>query len=314
MPRLVYAIGAAAAAAALALSTAVTTALPATAAAAEQPSTTHATYYLALGDSLSVGDQPNAKGVTLPTSHGYADQLYATLHKTDASLHFYKLGCPGETSATMNKGGVCGYKGDDRYSLTARKGNQLAAALDFIQRHRGQVTLITLDIGANDLNGCIALGSIPKIENCVPPVFAAIEKNLAATLEALRAAAPKATIAGMTYYDPELVAWLTGKSGQTFAQGSVALAGVFGEILTGVYEKLGALVADMFTSFDTTDITQLVNVPGHGKLPKDVAVICKWTFECTRPPIGPDEHGTNQGYGAMSSTFLATLRKAGFKA
>jgi lysophospholipase L1-like esterase len=313
MPRLAHAIGAAAAAAALALSTAVTAAaLPA--AAAEQPSTTHATYYLALGDSLSVGDQPNAKGVTLPTSQGYPDQLYATLHHTDANLKFYKLGCPGETSATMNKGGICGYKGDDRYSLTARKGNQLTAAVDFLKAHSGHVSLITLDIGANDLNGCIALGTITKIENCLPPVFAAIETNLATTLETLRAAAPTATIVGMTYYDPELAEWLTGKSGQTFAKASIAVAGVFDEILTGVYDKLGALVADTFTSFDTTDDTQFVTVPHHGKLPKDVAVICKWTWECAPRPVGPNEHGTKQGYGAMSSTFLATLKKAGFKA
>jgi lysophospholipase L1-like esterase len=312
MPRLAHAIGAAAAAAALALSTAATTvALPA--AAAEQPSTTQATYYLALGDSLATGDQPNAKGVTLPTSHGYADQLYATLHRTDASLRFYKLGCPGETSATLIKGGICGYKGDDRYSLTARKGNQLAAALAFLKAHSGHVTLITLDIGANDLNGCIALGTITKIENCLPPVFTAVENNLAMTLEALRAAAPKATIVGMTYYDPELEAWLTGKAGQTFAKDSIALAGIFGEVLSGVYEKLGVLIADVFTSFDTTDDTQFVNVPGHGKLPKDVALICKWTYECAPHPVGPNEHGTTQGYGAMSSTFQATLRKAGFK-
>jgi lysophospholipase L1-like esterase len=312
MPRLTKVITAAAAAATLALTAAATAAaLPA--AAAERPSTTSASYYLALGDSLSVGDQPNAKGVTLPTGHGYADQLYATLHRTDANLHFYKLGCPGETSATMNKGGICGYKGDDRYSLTARKGNQLAAALEFLKIHSGQVTLITLDIGANDLNGCIALGSITKIENCLPPVFKAVETNLATTLEALRAAAPKATIVGMTYYDPELAEWLTGKAGQTFAKDSIAVAGVFGQILTGVYTQLGVLVADAFTSFDTTDDTQFVTVPGHGKLPKDVALICKWTYECAPRPVGPNEHGTTQGYGAMSSTFLATLRKAGFK-
>jgi lysophospholipase L1-like esterase len=309
MLRLTHAIGAAAAAAALALST--TAALPA--AAAERPGTTGAHYYLALGDSLSVGDQPNAKGVTLPTSQGYADQLYASLHRTDASLRFYKLGCPGETSATLIKGGICGYKGDDRYSLTARKGNQLAAAVDFLHAHRGKVSLITLDIGANDLNPCIALGSISKIEACLPPVFTAIEKNLAKTLETLRADAPNATIVGMTYYDPELADWLTGKAGRTFAQGSIAVAGVFGEVLTGVYEKLGALVADVFTSFDTTDMTHTVIVPHLGKLPKDVAVICRWTFECAPPPVGPNEHATKQGYGAISSTFQATLRKAGFK-
>jgi hypothetical protein len=133
MPRLTYAIGAAAAVAALALSAA--TVVPAT--AADRPdSSPKTTYYLSLGDSLSAGDQPNAKGVTLPTNQGYADQLYNTIKSAHPGLRLWKLGCPGETSATLNKGGICGYKGEERYSLNADKGSQLAAALRFLRGER----------------------------------------------------------------------------------------------------------------------------------------------------------------------------------
>ena len=34
-------------------------------------------YYLALGDSLAVGVQPDAAGASVETRSGYADQLYA---------------------------------------------------------------------------------------------------------------------------------------------------------------------------------------------------------------------------------------------
>jgi lysophospholipase L1-like esterase len=306
MPRLTYVIGAAAAVAALALSAAA--AVPAT--AADRPdSTPKTTYYLALGDSLSVGDQPNAKGGTFPTDQGYADQLYNYLRRANPGLRLYKLGCPGDTTHTLNLGGICGYKGDKRYSLSADKGVQLSAALGFLRSHRGQVPLITLDIGANDLNGCIALGTISKIEACLPPVFTAMEKNLAYTLAKLRATDPHATIVGMNYYDPELAEWLTGSAGQTFAEASIAVAGVFGDDLTAVYDKYKVPVADVFDAFDTTHMTPVVTVPGIGKLPWDVALICKRTWECAPRPVGPNEHANAVGYGSIAGAFLATLRK-----
>lgn len=308
MLRLTYAIGAAAAALALAAAAA----LPAV--AAQQPDASNgAEYYLSLGDSLSVGDQPNAQGTTLPTDQGYADQLYAVLRQSDANLRLAKLGCPGETSGTLVNGGICGYGGIVRYSLTADTGNQLDAALAFLHAHRGRVPLITIDIGANDVNPCLGLGSISAIAACLPPVFNALAQNLATTLAKLRAADPQATIAGMTYYDPELADWLTGPSGQTFAVESVSLANALNQVLTADYELAGAPVADVFTAFDTADFTDTVTLPGIGTVPEDVARICQWTWECAPPPMGPNEHGNVAGYGVMAQTFLAALRTAGYQ-
>jgi lysophospholipase L1-like esterase len=308
MPRLTYALGAAAAA--LALTAAVTT----PAVAAQRPDSHFGgEYYLSLGDSLSVGDQPNAQGVTLPTDQGYADQLYTALQRTDRDLRLVKLGCPGETAATLVNGGICGYAGDRRYSLTADAGTQLSAALAFLHAHRGRVPLITLDIGANDLNPCIALGSIPAIAACIPPVLSAIGQNLGTTLAALRAADPHAMIIGMSYYDPELAEWLTGSAGEAFAQGSIALATALNQVLSAVYQQARVPVADVFSAFDTTDMTDTVNVPGIGTLPEDVALICQWTWECAAPPVGPNEHANEAGYGVIAATFFATLREAGYR-
>jgi len=307
MPRLTHVIATAAAALALTAATAV----PAVA-SAQRPAAPKAEYYLALGDSLSVGVQPNAKGVDELTDQGYADQLYAVLKHANSSLRLAELGCPGETSHTLNKGGICSYKGDKRVSLTGKTGSQLAAALAFLAAHPGQVPLITIDIGANDLNPCIALGVISKIVACLTPVFVTLQKNLAATLVPLRAADPHAAVVGMTYYDPELADWLTGKSGQAFASASIILATQFSELLTGVYEKAGASVADVFTAFDTTDMKHTVNVPHIGKLPKDVALICLWTWECAPKPVGPNEHANAKGYHVIAETFLATLKAIKF--
>ena len=87
-------------------------------------------YYLALGDSLAVGVQPDAAGTSVETRSGYADQLYATLRRSHPGLRLVKLGCPGETTVTMMKGGICPYPG----------GSQLAAAISFLHAHRAHRT------------------------------------------------------------------------------------------------------------------------------------------------------------------------------
>src|SRR5262245_1788898 len=58
-------------------------------------------YYVALGDSLAVGVQPDDAGRSLPTDRGYVDDLYAQLSAADPKLDLVKLGCPGETTTSM---------------------------------------------------------------------------------------------------------------------------------------------------------------------------------------------------------------------
>src|SRR5262245_24267271 len=92
-------------------------------------------YYVALGDSLSVGVQPEPDGQNRDqTKEGYADQLYAALLLRPGlqQLKLQKLGCSGETTATMIAGGVCPYNG-----------SQLAEAVSFLSAKRGSVVLVT---------------------------------------------------------------------------------------------------------------------------------------------------------------------------
>jgi lysophospholipase L1-like esterase len=267
-------------------------------------------YYLALGDSLSVGVQPTTAGVDDPTSAGYPNQFYRMVRNgyDYPGLRLAQLGCPGETTTTILGGGICGYSGDQRTSLTVASGNQAAAALAFIAAHKGHVPLITLDIGANDLNPCIATGTISGIETCLPGVLATIGKNLATLLGELRTADPTATILGMNYYDPELAEWLTGSAGQTFATDSVALAGDFNNTLDTVYADYEVPVADVAAAFDTADMTSQVTVPKFGTVPLNVAKICALTWECVPPPQGPNEHCNALGYLVIAQAFDAVFR------
>ncbi len=246
-------------------------------------------YYLALGDSLAYGYQP-----THVTGQGYVDDLYANLHANDANLQLNNLGCPGETSATMISGGICSYA----------EGDQLDAAIHFLRSHPLRVKLVTIDIGANDVDHCLSTGSID--ETCINDGLKAIAKNLTRIVIRLRLAAPLVKIVGMTYYDPFLAAYLQSPSGPALAQQSLSLADTLNQELTEIYHLVGFRVADVAGAFSTDDFTTMVSLAPGVIVPLDVARICQWTWMCTVPP-GPDIHANADGYAVMAQAFADQL-------
>jgi lysophospholipase L1-like esterase len=274
-------------------------------AACSGPATTGGTpsvparYYLALGDSLSRGVQPDAAGVSVETPHGYPGQVYAALRPTHPGLRLVALGCPGETTVTMMHGGMCRYPG----------GSQLAAALAFLRAHRGHVLLITIDIGANDPEACGARPNILTIISCMGAGIPDAVTNLTRIMARLTAAAgPGVRIVGMNYYLPALAEWRNGLPGRAVAWTAERLAAAYNGLLTRVYTRSGARVADVFDAFDTGDFSSRMTVPGIGTLPRNVARICQWTWECAAPPRGPNQHANQVGYQAIARTFLQAAR------
>ena len=275
--------------------------VPALATSHGAKATTASSFYLSLGDSLAQGVQPNAQGHSVETKQGYPDQLFTALRLGNPTLKLVKLGCPGETTLTMIKGGICSY------SL----GSQLKQAVAFLAQHKGHVQLVTIDIGANDLNPCLPpnLTTINKIAACLAKVFPKVEANLVTIMNALASANGSSgppPIIGMTYYDPELAGWLGGTpADKTLAKDSVLLAQGFANLLSGVYTKFGAKVADVFKTFHTTaPFSAKVTLPAFGKVPKAVGYICSYTWMCAAPPVGPNIHANQLGYGVIANTFL----------
>jgi lysophospholipase L1-like esterase len=266
-----------------------------------KPAVNVSTYYLSLGDSLAQGVQPNAQGVSVETNQGYPNQLYTALSQTDTYLRLVKLGCPGETTATMINGGICTYG----------EGSQLAQAVEFLQKHPGRVPLVTIDIGANDLNPCLVLTSLPKLAACLEKVIPQAVANLGQIMTELRAADPApGAIIGMSYYDPELANWLKGtKASRTLATDSVTLAEIFNKDLSAVYKAAGAPTANVFGAFRTADLTDMVTTPEFGTIPLDVAKLCTYTWQCAAPPVGPNEHANILGYGVIANAFFNTYAK-----
>ena len=251
------------------------------------------TYYLSLGDSLARGVQPDAAGASVPTPHGYADQLYAALAPRHPGLRLVKLGCSGETTATMINGGICGYPG----------GSQLASAVRFLRAHRGRVWLVTLDIGANDPGSCVTRPSLEKLATCVRDVIPHATANLATILTKLRQADPHGLIMAMNYYLPALAQWRDGVAGRAVARITEVAAAGYNALLADAYQRFGIRVADVFSAFRTGDFTGPVTVPGYGRLPRNVASICRWTWECAPPPRGPNQHANQAGYQVIARAF-----------
>jgi lysophospholipase L1-like esterase len=251
-------------------------------------------YYLALGDSLSQGVQPDAAGTSVETSQGYPDLVYATLRTSHPALRLVRLGCPGETTETMMHGGICHYPA----------GSQLAAADAFLRAHRGHVYLVTIDIGANDPEDCSNQPSLAQLASCIRQTPEAAT-NLAKILASLRVAAgPRVRIVGMSYYLPALAEWRNGMVGHAVAWLSEKVAAGYNDLLSHAYAQAGISVANVFGAFDTTDFGSPVAVPGIGSLPRNVARICQWTWECAAPPRGPNQHANPAGYRVIANAIL----------
>ena len=277
------------AAAATVLTACSGSARPHAALAGADPSPAPPTYYLALGDSLSQGVQPDAAGVSVETRDGYPDQVYAALRPSHPTLKLVKLGCPGETTSTMINGGTCHYQG----------GSQLAAAVGFLRAHRGRVLLLTIDIGANDPEHCGSQPSLTQLASCAATGVPAAVTHLATIMARLKAAAgPGVRIVGMNYYLPALAEWRDGLPGHVVAWAAERLAANYNDLLDHVYTSAGARVANVFGAFDTADFAE------QGTTPRNVALLCQWTWACAAPPRGPNQHANQAGYQVIARAFL----------
>ena len=253
-------------------------------ATAAQTASAPAQYYVALGDSLGAGT-----GASTP-SNDYVNLVYQHELANHPGLQLLNLSCGGATTGSVINGPGCSYS----------TGTQLGDAEAFLRAHPSQVALLTIDIGGNDVDGC--LGSSGINASCVQNGLNAISSNLPKILQGLRAADPTLSIYGMDYYDPFLDQWLTGASGQAVAQeseqGIVALNSELGQI----YGAAGAAMADPATLFQTTNFALTGSYNGMA-VPENVALICAWTLMCTQNNI----HADDQGHAELAQAFETSI-------
>lgn len=259
-------------------------------AAAPAASSNATGWYLALGDSLAAGFQP---GQGDDKTGGYVGGVLGAVKAETAKTKLVNVACSGETVVTMVDGGRCAYD----------EGTQLAQALEFLHAHSRTTRLVTIDIGANDVQRCVSRSPLGIDFTCIQQGLGDVQRLLPQVLAQLHAAAPEAQIIVANYYNPFLAAYLTGAAGQALAQQSVALQAALNTIIAGSAASVGADVADVATAFRSTDFTP-VNVPALGGLvPTNVATICAWTWMCQ---LG-DIHANDAGYAVMTGAVAARL-------
>jgi lysophospholipase L1-like esterase len=234
-------------------------------------------YYLALGDSLAYGYQQGkfALQATTPPHQvspasfpGYVGAFADKLETLRPGIETFNFGCPGETTASYFVG--CHFSAVDGWPLhDPYAGSQEAAALDFLAARPGQVSPITLDLGANDLIRC----QTTPDPSCVPTTLAQVEANLDRALGEIRSAAPNAEIIVMTYYNPYALA----------VQGSNEVTAALNQAIMAAAAAHRVRVADAFTPINAGPAT-----------------LCALTLVCT--PIH-DIHASDAGYAVIAQQF-----------
>jgi lysophospholipase L1-like esterase len=238
--------------------------------------------YLALGDSLAGSSQ--ARG---PRNHGYAEDLWLHELGRTPGLELVKLGRGGETAARMLHSPRPGPTQLELAEATLRKAPS---------------ALVTLDIGANDVEHCHrGNGFEPR---CVASGLASLQRSLPLVLRRLRAAAPRSTpIVGINYYNSFLGAWVRGAAGRLLARRSGPIERRINATIDAIYKRAHVPVANVEDAFATDKLASYVRLAPYGRLPLAVARVCRWTWSCV--PDG-DDHANTAGYAVIAKT-VATL-------
>jgi lysophospholipase L1-like esterase len=257
-------------------------------------STESPSYYLSVGDSIAQGFQPiggpHTNSAAAGYNQGYPDQLLKLARDGGGDqLRLIKLGCGGESTATMIANSRC----PDDYDT----GSQLGDAVAFLDAHPGEVAFITITFGANDF--------FIDCRGDVSCFITQVSTNLPFILDTLRDhVGPEVPIVGMNYYSPDVVQWFADPAaGEAAAANLVA----FNNFLESLYAGANVPVADVESAFAVTDFTTLVELKGVGPVPLSVYNACTLTWICTDPPLGPDVHPNKDGHAVIAEAFAAEL-------
>ena len=229
-------------------------------------------YYLALGDSIAYGFQPNKPAARPSALAGYVDPFAARLRQLSPNIQVVNYGCPGESTVTFTRGG-CPWLAEGRKLHAAFKGSQLEAALSFLRAHPGQVSPITLTLWGNDLAPLSAKGKR------APEAIASFSSRFSSILRRLRAAAPSAKIIVTGAWNPE--------ADQL-------------EQVKPLYRSLDAAIARAAAASRARVANMLAAFNGTGSVRVQRARLCALTYACKGDP-----HPTAAGNRVMADAFMA---------
>lgn len=247
--------------------------------------------YVAVGDSLAFGYQQNKFYYELLTfsynpatfNTGFVDFISSQVKLIAPASITANFSCPGETTGTAISGG-CAFHSVFGLALHNNYPNstpQLQAAISYLQAHPGQVWMITITLGANDMLNLLSQcnNSATCVQQALPALIASASTNLQGIITVLKTASPQSLIVWTNVPDPYL--FTDPANIPNFAAYNAAL----GTTATSA----GARVVDWF-GFQQ-NFTQ--------------AQFCLLSFVCTAPNY--DIHPTDLGYAVLGYYTIQTL-------
>jgi len=260
-------------------------------------------YYVSLGDSYATGFQPGRGS----TTDGFAYQVVDAAGAQQHPLELANFGCKGATTTSLlNKLG-CPRTALGPGAAPYDRRTQIEAAEAFLQTHPGQVDLITVSIGGNDVTKC-AEERDPV--SCVSGAVSKVSANLTEIVQRLRAAAgPDVLIVGTTYPDVLLGSWVSGDpSGQQLATLSVtAFKSLINPTLQKAYQSVGGQFVDVTAASGAYGpMTDTTTVDPYGVIPVPVAQVCDLTYFCALHDIHPNADGYKVIADLVLQAYLAS--------
>jgi len=265
-------------------------AVPSAQAAADDDSATH--YYLALGDSLAQGFQFFVPGQPYYSPDGYVPLVHAALTADDPKLDLDNISCGGESTVSLLGGsqlpGVASSCGSpDFYRGLYPHKVQIDEAVNFLHAHKGKVSVVTIDIGGNDVLPCLSTLS----PACIQQGLTRIATNLDRILDELQATAPDVRIVGMTYYNP-VACVLPVDPG--LAAASQQIVQTLNAVLLNVYGAHGVDVVDVAGKFSVSNLAA------------SAQAAAAWTWFCHPQHFG-NVHPNSVGYQVIANAFIDVL-------
>ena len=255
--------------------------------------------YVALGDSLSRGVQP-APGGNRTTASGYPWRLTALLRERGLSVELVEAGCGGATTRTFVAGGRCAPESPVPYANRDEATGQLRWAVERLRDRGGAPTLVTLDVGGNDLVAC-ASPDRTRVAACLRDLRPALLRGWRRIARDLAAVAgPDTVLAVATLYDPFVALLRTGR----------ALAPAVRELdrfvvrdanpaLRRIFRAQGWLVADVGAAIGTRGAL------GSARS-RRVRAVCDVTWMCAAQDI----HLNDDGYLRAARVFDRATRRS----
>ena len=274
-------------------------------------------FYLSLGDSYSVGYQPNANGIG-----GNATAGYTAYVAKKVKMQLENFGCGGATTTSIltalgctqsGFGPVAAFDAVPYSTIT-----QAAAALQFINTpaNAGRVGLVTVSIGGNDVTSCANAGTTAQILGCIQTADSSITANVGSLVASLHAALTAAgdttaRVIGITYPDVILGDWVfpAGSPNQTLAGLSVtAFDALINPTLSAAYGATNFVNITQTpyktaTLGDDTPLATTVKSKTYGMIPASVNEICQLTYFCALGNI----HANDKGYKFIGQQIVAHL-------